>query len=510
MQIDQLVISTQVRNSWKSFDLGIRMAMTWWRPLYGFLFVVTLPIFVLCNFIHLEYGIFILWWLKPLFERGLLFIFSRQVFGQNITATDALKAWPNQLKLNWFQSISWRRFSTTRGFDLAVTQLEHLTGNKRSSRLSVLHQTSDDNSTWWMIICVHWELFILMGLFVLMDMLVPSGIDFNFFEVLSSESMAVAFITNLFTYLSILLIAPIYIGGSFAAYLNRRIILEGWDIELSFKKLNQNNSHNLASILLVLFTLGCGLQSPEVSAQQASQTSQEKVVQEDSIENEEAEPLIVERHELIKRNLQDVMHAPPFNQNETVTSWRWTGWKWDYKPEKSPDMSAFAKIIAFIAQFMEVILWVVFVSLLIWLLWLSRFRLASLFNWRIPAKNPMDIPTFGQHLDPKEIPGDIPSELIHLLNQQAYRQALSLMLVGSLMSLQTRKLITLNKAMTEQQCLAAINSSLEGEGKDFMVELINTWVCLAWAHRWPSAENMHSLCTRWTFLFAHQSAQGSL
>jgi len=88
------------------------------------------------------------------------------------------------------------------------------------------------------------------------------------------------------------------------------------------------------------------------------------------------------------------------------------------------------------------------------------------------------------------------------MSQQAYRQALSLMLVSSLMNLQVRKLISLNKAMTEQQCLTAINRSLEGESKVFMVELINTWIQLAWAHRWPQPEKMQALFVTWTQLYA--------
>lgn len=503
MKIDQLVISTQARNSWKSFDLGCRMAMTWWRQLYGFLLVVTFPVFVLCQLVSVEFGIFILWWCKPLFERGLLYIFSRQVFGQQISASNAIKAWPSQLKLNWFQSITWRRFSPSRGFDLAVTQLEQLTGEKRASRLAVLHRTADNNNAWWLIICVHWELFILMGLFVLMDMLVPSGVEFDFFKVLSSETLAIELGTNLFTYLAILLIAPIYIGGSFAAYLNRRIILEGWDIELSFKKIQQNSLQKFASVIVMVFTLGLSFNMPETAAQQSDETLQTP----SNTEFEQAALLApeaesIERHVEINQNLQEVLQAPPFNQNEMVRTWRWTGWQWESKSDEQPDLSVFATIFAFIAKFLEVILWVVFISLLLWLLWLSRFRLASLANIKLPTKTLIDMPSFGQHRTHKDLPKDIPSELRLLMSQQAYRQALSLMLVSSLMNLQVRKLISLNKAMTEQQCLTAINRSLEGESKLFMVELINTWIQLAWAHRWPQPEKMQALFVTWIQLYA--------
>jgi hypothetical protein len=269
--------------------------------------------------------------------------------------------------------------------------------------------------------------------------------------------------------------------------------------------------------MVIVFTLGLSFNLPEAAAQQIDETAQspsnteyEQEVLSEGESEVEVEVDRIERHVQINQNLQDILQAPPFNQNEMVRAWRWTGWQWEATSDEQTDLSLFATIFAFVAKFLEVILWVVFISLLLWLLWLSRFRLASLANIKLPTKTLIDMPSFGQHLTHKDLPTDIPAELRLLMSQQAYRQALSLMLVSSLMNLQVRKLISLNKAMTEQQCLAAINRSLEGESKEFMVELINTWIQLAWAHRWPQPEKMQALFVTWTQLYATQTIKSDV
>lgn len=514
MQIEQLAITTQKRNNWKAFDLGCRMAMTWWFPLYGFLLISTLPLFLVCNLLSYEYGMLLLWWLKPLFERGLLYIYSRQVFGQEVSITEVLKAWPAQLKLSWFASLTWRRLSTHRSFDLAVTQLEQLAGEKRRSRLRVLHQSHDDKNTWWTIICAHWEAFIILGLFTSIKMLLPESVDIDIFDGTVFSSIAFELCYNLFWYIAIIVIAPIYIGGGFAAYLNRRIQLEGWDIELRFKSIKQNNLHKSATLAAVLVLL-TGLILPQTSwaskvaidvAQQqeldAQNTGPQPSVQ---TNNSSDEALVIEYHQEIKQALKTILNSPPFNENETVTSWRWTGWQWHDEPPKSADLSTLKIIIAFIAKFLEVILWVLFIAIVGWLLWLSRERVAGLFNYRIAKKFEDPLPSFSETYNQQSLPTDIPQELSRLLEQGFYRQALSLLLVGSLSILHARKAIHLTKSMTESQCLSSIKQSLTGADREFMEELITTWINLAWAHRQPDHLQLQKLCSAWNLVIAQSN-----
>ncbi|WP_289029632.1 hypothetical protein [uncultured Paraglaciecola sp.] len=504
MKIEALAIATQPRNSWKSFDLGCRMAMQWWVPLYGFMLCSTLPIFIVCTLLSPEYGVYFLWLLKPWFERGLLYIHSRQVFGQQVSVVDALKAWPSQIKVYWLASITWQRLSPSRGFDLPVAQLEGLKGEKRKARLRLLHQTTDDNSYWWLLICLHWELFITFGLLMLVNMLIPLGFEWNIADAFYSESNLILIAYNVCWYFALVLIAPLFIGGGFAAYLNRRILLEGWDIELGLKKIRNRWSAKQISLLVILVAglMGYAADAPVAYAQT---NELEQVTEELATDPEEPQLSedALKKHTAIKESLQEILAGPPFHNKEMVRDWRWTGWKWESsEPEEPADLSDWMGIFAVIAKFAEVILWVLFISIIGWLLWLSRHQLAKLLNIKVDLKKQkVDLPAFSRHEKQQGLPSDIPAELDALLEQQAYRQVLSLLLVSSLTYLYKKHDLSLTESMTELECLAEIRSKVQGESLRFMTSLIQLWIDLAWAHRWPNAEKMAELCTQWQQVF---------
>ncbi|MFT4937868.1 MAG: hypothetical protein ACI88A_000890 [Paraglaciecola sp.] len=524
MQIDKLAISTQPRSSWKAFDLGCKMAILWWRPLLGFWLISSLPFFILVNLISMEYGMLLLWLFKPWFERGLLFILSRQVFGEQVSVVQALKVWPQQIKPLWFSSITWRRLSTTRAFDLPVAQLEGLSGSKRVSRLKILHQTSDDNSSWWLIICVHWELFIVLGLAAGVTMLTPQGLEFNLLDDLWAMNDSFYLLYNVFLYIAWAFVAPLYVGGCFAAYLNRRVVLEGWDIELSFKQLGASKLKGLNAIVGCLFVLGLLIQPTEVGALE-QQTNQQQSIEnvvvnqsEINAENEltksedgqELEP-VPEQHLEIQNGLSEIFSQAPFGQKEVVKDWRWTGWKWDYKPEKTDDvdLSAWTSFLVWLAKFASFILWLTFGLIILSLLWLTRHQIVRLFEYRRPVKKDLVLPSFSRSSNTQTLKKDIPAELERLLETQSYRQVLSLLLVSSLTSLVLKNNLSLTESMTEKECLRAIEQSVSGQTLDFMAGLFRVWIGLAWAHQWPEDSVVKYLHQQWQQLFLADLVEAS-
>ena len=503
MHIDQLAISTQPRNSWKAFDLGCRMAFRWWKPLYGFMLLATLPFFIVLNFISTEYGMFLLWLLKPWFERGLLYIYSREVFGQRVTISETLKAWPSQIKPLWLASITWLRLSPSRAFNLPVAQLEGLTGERRASRLRVLHQTNDNNTGWWTVICAHWEFFIILGLVAMINMLLPETVELNLFDEFGTLMTDYALWYNTLWYIAMVAVAPLYVGGSFAAYLNRRILLEGWDIELNFKKMKQAASDKKQGAVALLVLCFLGFTTPDTKALSLQEEQSAEVVEENDTPSEEEEETPA-RHTEINEALQDVFNSPPFSEKETYKDWRWTGWKWEVeedKDKKDLDMSGWLAFFAMLAKFSEVILWVVFTLLLGAILWLSREHISRLLNYRLPKRDKVDLPSFSRSYKKSTLPRNISDELEKLLQESAYRQALSLLLVSSLIQLHQKYALPLKESMTESECLACITEEADSESSQFMSQLIDTWVKLAWAHQWPASEQMRHLVELWQGLF---------
>lgn len=512
MKIDNLSISTHPRTSWQSFDLGCRMAIQWWKPLASFWLMVTLPAFVIVNLISIDFAMLILWVFKPWFERGLLYIYSRQVFGEQVTALQALQAWWTQIKPLWFSSITWRRLSPSRAFDAPVAQLEGLTGDRRQQRLAVLHRTSDDNTTWWMMICVHWELFIVVALVALLTMLIPQGIDFQISDLVYEADPLLSFAYNLMLFIAWWLVAPFFVGGSFAAYLNRRIILEGWDIELTFKQFALSQAIKKTAVLLVVCILGYTAMPPKVMAKaDETQTAFEHTTEpKPSVEQDRTLP---EKYQQTKTDIDKILSEEPFFVEQVETQWQWNGWTWEWQPEQEnqqkTDLSWLTAIVSFIASVAEILLWGIALLLLATLLWLTRDHIARLLRYRPKAKvTEVQMPSFTKAYSRETLPSDMYAEIERLTESESYRQLLSLLLTSSIIELSKENELALTESMTERECLAVICKQLSGERSIYMQRLVETWISLAWAHQWPSVEKMRELGAQWLDLFrASEEAQ---
>lgn len=522
MQIDNLAITTQSRNSWKSFDLGCRMALKWWKPLFAFWFLVTAPLFIILNFITIEYAMLIMWLFKPWYERGLLHIYSRQVFGEQVTAIETLKAFPRLLKPMCLSSVTWRRLAPSRAFDLAVLQLEGLTGEKRNNRLQILHRTSDDNTAWWLIICAHWELFVVCGIGILLFMLMPEGVDFDVLAIVNEQSTAIIFVYNCLLFIAWLVVAPFHVGGGFAAYLNRRIILEGWDIELNFRQISkQKQQPARATIAIIFVTLLLTFNSPRSAIAQSNQPtdtviaeaqdSQSAIIDSEPVSTDQLTPQAQpQAHIDVKKELEELMSEPPFQQENSKKEWHWTGWQ----PEKSEpsntdsDLGWLLAILSWIAKFAELILWTCFIAVLAMLVWISRHQIVRILRFRRAVSAPeISLPSFSKDYQTDSLPIDVPAELLRLMASESYRQMLSLLLVTSLTNVSKTSRLPLTASMTEEECKALIELHLEGEEQSFLTELIDIWVRLAWAHEWPEAQSMQSLNTRWHQLYCISQEQ---
>ena len=54
MQISRIAIEVRPRNSWEAMDLGMRMALRWWKPVYGAWLAAYLPVIAVATFISAQ------------------------------------------------------------------------------------------------------------------------------------------------------------------------------------------------------------------------------------------------------------------------------------------------------------------------------------------------------------------------------------------------------------------------------------------------------------------------
>lgn len=520
MQIDKLCLDVYPRTSWQAIDLGCRMAVLWWWPLFRFTLCFTLPFFLIFSLLSLNWCIVLFWLFKPWYERGLIYILSRRVFGETLSLMDTIKAMPSQIYPLWFSSITWRRFSTSRAFDMPVTQLERLSGEARSQRLNTLHRAKDTNVTWWLIVCVHWEMIIVFAMYVLVLSLVPQGIDINVYDAMfTSEGNEVLIASNIAYYIAIIIVAPFYVSGCFSAYLNRRVHLEGWDIELSFKRMAKRFAKTTTSathsLLLALgLSLGIGLMSGLAPTANVFASEQGTVEQLSAQIGENTQPTpsnteFEQDKQAILNDVDAIVSNPPIVTIETVTRWEWVGWEFNFDFEMSAkentDTHWLVTVVAFIAQFFEFILWGVFSIIIALFLWHARHNIAAIFTQQSPTTelNISTVPSFVKlEEDSEQLLSDIPGSIRTLLDKKAYRAVLSLLLLASLPVLAHAYSVTFRRSMTEHECISVIAQATPENIASLMKQLVNMWIKLAWAHISPSKESIEALCNNWLELFA--------
>ncbi len=246
MNLNEITANIRLRNPWEAIDLGFSMVQKWWLSIYIPLAILTFGIASILYLIfpkgNLWIASLIFWWLKPLYDRLVLHILSHKLFNDELSTWEVISALPSLIwNTGLFQSLTFRRFSFSRGFNLPIWQLEQLRGSRRSERQSVLHQIAHTYAVWLTIVMVHIELVIVISLFGLLLLFLPEKTANDFFVGLFSNKVESAGWIDLLDYFfyifAVTLIHPFYIGASFALYINRRTQLEAWDIELDFKKL---------------------------------------------------------------------------------------------------------------------------------------------------------------------------------------------------------------------------------------------------------------------------------
>lgn len=249
MRLSDVTVTIRPRTTWEAMDLGVLMAQQHRRLMMTSWAIVTLPVYALLSLLLWDSPslvVFLFWWLKPAFDRLPLYIVSKALFGETPTLKQALRQWPALLKPQLLASLTWRRLSLSRSFLMPVVQLEGL-AEAREQRLRVLLQRNGGAAQWLTIIGVHLETALWFGLMALFYLFVPQQVELEWdwqtlVAVAEHDWLWLEHLLNFLYPLLLIVWEPIYVACGFSLYLNRRTILEAWDIELVFRRLRQRLS----------------------------------------------------------------------------------------------------------------------------------------------------------------------------------------------------------------------------------------------------------------------------
>jgi len=255
VQLDNIIIALKLRSPWEAMDLGVMVMRRMWRVIFmPWLILISIILsFILFTGYH-GYWLFasvFMWLIKPVYESMILHILSRAVFGEYLTTGEVFSMFGKWLKTGLKTSFTFWRFSPSRAFNMSVHLLEGLTGHERKQRLNTLHRVTGWHASGLTIIGVHFEMIFSLALYALLFFIMPNLFQgFLTYSVdQETNKMMWMFAGSIVYAIALFILEPFYVASGFMLYLNRRIQLEGWDIELDFKKLAQrlNNASDLHS-----------------------------------------------------------------------------------------------------------------------------------------------------------------------------------------------------------------------------------------------------------------------
>jgi hypothetical protein len=255
MKLENISLVLRPRDAFESTDLGIRLLQRNAGAVYAVWLVFVVPFMLLLLTLH---GVAawlpsaLIWWFKPLYDRVVLFVLSRAVFGDRVSIADVAVNWRAWLgfRSGLLGALTWRRFEFTRAFSLPIYLLERLTGKRRRQRSKVLQQNTRSQAVLTQVTFIHLEIAIELSAIALVVAMLPAYANLPVWSWIIGQDVPAAWniATGFCVILGVSMIEPAFVAAGFALYLNRRVELEAWDIELSLRRAIADDAQSRAHL----------------------------------------------------------------------------------------------------------------------------------------------------------------------------------------------------------------------------------------------------------------------
>jgi hypothetical protein len=491
MQIDRMAMALRPRNPWEGADLGVAMLRAWWRPVYAAAACVIVPIALAAHlaFDNALVALLIVWWLKPLYDRVLLHVLSRALFGAAPSVRQTLSGIPELARRSGLVgALTIRRLDIARSFNLPVRQLEYQSGVPARNRERVLGRRTTAQTTALLYCCIAFEVIVAASLAALLHLLTPATLETEFgtgafiaalFDPAGAGNWR--WLNNALLIIAIWAIEPLYVAAGFALYLNRRTTLEAWDLELRFRRV-QPQPRGLdadAAVLLASLAFCSGMFLGASDVQAAPQSSQEIIA--------------------------EVLAAPEFQEYRTQKVWQPIATD---QPQSngsfSFDLSGWLGSLGTSAA--QLLRLLAYTALACALFVALRFLWRELRFWKArgtptPLEPRAPDVVFGMDVRPEALPADL-AELARASAAADPRLALSLLYRGALVTLIHRDRLHIEHGDTEADCVRRVAATGPAALAAYFARLVGAWSRTAYGHRPPQPEQVAELCVQWPQHFA--------
>lgn len=514
MRLDQPRVELRPRSPWEAMELGTALVRTHARAIWLPWLLVTLPVFVALNAIGWFTGLLpwvalAMWWLKPVFDRIPLFVLSRSLFGEAPSVRETLAAQRHWAWRAMPAYLTWRRLGLARALYLPVDLLEG--GAHPGQRRRVIGGSVRGTAVLSTVVCMGFEAALVFAAYALVMLFVP--VEFMsesaraMWALLSEAPPAwVQVASNAVVWLATTLIEPFYVGAGFGLYLDRRTQIEGWDIEIAFRRMRQR-LQALLPLLLVACALGVAMPR-QAQAQQAPTTAEEAA--EPPVQATPAHPepdtkktRVVQAPTLPKvfpqvqdkarfaKAVKQAYKDPLLSPSRIEKTWVPRN---PAKPDQASKQGPFAQWISrAVAAIGEYGLWLlaaVFVGLLIathrqWRPWLRGMA---------PTPHAAETAVASEaQLAPDAIPDDVAGGARQLWAEGRKRRALALLYRASVAGMVARTGAVLVPGATEAQCLRAARALRDEADRDAFGRMVRVWQYAAYAERLPDDDAFEDL-----------------
>lgn len=484
MQLENVTVAIRPRNPWEAIDLGILFTRAFWQQIFPVWILISAATFLLLHLLtggRLALSMFLFWWIKPAFDRILLRVFSRALFGTPTSMMETLHSIKDIFSTGLWINLTLLRLNPSRSFHLPIWMLEGLRGEARVKRIGVLAANIRFYPMWLTVSCQLMEFVLQIAPLLLLALFMPQGISMEFIAaVFFGEELPgwMEFFTSLFFYLSIVIVEPIYVAAGFMLYVDRRTKLEGWDIELAFRRMakrleSTQNTATFRSVVFPLLIIGTVVAGCITEAQAA--------------------PSIEESREVIS----EVLNSEDLNRTKHYTKWV-PRWESVDTFDDASFLSKLKQLIQYIAQLFRGAIWVAAALIIILLIVYHRHWLDIFTKYkRSPKKKPSVEQLFGLNLTPESLPENIPHATQNLINAGDSRAALGLLYRATLANLLDRDKLDLRSGDTEGDVLALAKSQVSKARSNYLEKLTQLWQNAAYGHRLPDKSAAIALCQQW-------------
>ena len=484
-------LNLRSRSVWEAADSGV---LLWRSNFYYFLPFFAIPVWVTAgclrllpaNFYYLSY--IILWWLKPLFDRLVLHVISLRFFDSQapLHFKELRKGLTGSILRGLPGDLLWRRFSPSRGSRMPIRVLERAKGKQYKLRKTTLASGGLNFCILPGTVSLIMELMLLLGevSFVIMaaQLFHPSALGYMQDNLKTLE--IVIFATYCLNYI---LVESLYVCMGFGIYINSRVEVEGWDLQLLFQKFaspkadapgaaaDQKNPGSVIKTILLVCLVSARLFMPIPLAAEQEDTTEPTLDELKLVGDYFPDNFSFAPEESLK-SLNEILASPDFGSEKE--GWR-IKFKYSPEPKEIPDIKfppwleklkyAFSITLRFIAV-------TAVASLAVFAMyWFYKLRRESWLrrsgkNYTSAYQNP-----HISFLSPEALF----TKAEDFFNRGFTREAWAACFSGYLAAYTKYHSLSFPADATEYGCLAVLREALPNEEKRFG-DLVQTWILLAY------------------------------